>query len=46
MSPYLRCDGDPNELASAATQRFARRYGYWRPVIAEMVEKYLAMSVP
>jgi len=35
----LRCDGEPNELASAAT---SGSHGYWRPIIAEVVEKYLA----
>ncbi len=26
-------------------QRFAHRYGYWRPAIAEVVEKYLARGI-
>ncbi len=26
-------------------ERFAHRYGYWRPVIAEVVEKYLACGI-
>ncbi len=35
-------------LESSSTvydERFAHRYGYWRPVIAEVVEKYLACGI-
>ncbi len=38
----LRCDGEPNEWASAAT---SGSHGYRRPVIAEVVEKYLACGI-
>ena len=30
------------DFATLYDERFAHRYGYWRPVIAEVVEKYLA----
>ncbi len=30
------------EFSTVYDDRFARQYGYWRPVITEVVEKYLA----
>ena len=33
------------EFATVYDERFAHRYGYWRPVIAEVVEKYLACGI-
>jgi hypothetical protein len=42
MSPYLRCDGSPKRVGKRSDERFAHRYGYRRPAIAEVVEEYLA----
>ena len=33
------------EFSTVYDERFAHRYGYWRPVIAEVVEKYLACGI-
>ncbi len=33
------------EFSTVYDDRFARQYGYWRPVIAEVVEKYLACGI-
>ncbi len=33
------------EFSMVYDERFAHRYGYWRPVIAEVVEKYLACGI-
>ncbi len=35
----------PREFSTVYDERFAHRYGYWRPVIAEVVEKYLACGI-
>jgi hypothetical protein len=33
------------EFATVYDERFARRWGYWRPVVARVVEKYLACGI-
>lgn len=33
------------EFSTVYDERFAHRYGYWRPVVAEVVEKYLACGI-
>lgn len=42
-SPLYRLIENHFEVfATVYDERFARRWGYWRPVVARMVEKYLA----
>ncbi len=38
--------GPGARFATVYDERFAHRYGYWRPVIAEVVEKYLSCGTP
>jgi hypothetical protein len=33
------------EFTTVYDERFARRWGYWRPVVAEVVEKFLACGI-
>ncbi len=33
------------EFSTVYDERFAHRYGYWRPIIDEVVEKYLACGI-
>jgi len=33
------------EFTTVYDERFARRRGYWRPFVAEVVEKYLACGI-
>ena len=33
------------EFATVYDERFARRWGYWRPVVAQVVEKYVACGI-
>ncbi|NIM52354.1 MAG: IS91 family transposase, partial [Gemmatimonadales bacterium] len=33
------------EFSTVYDERFAHRYGYWRPVVAEVVEKFLACGI-
>ena len=42
---YRRLEDHFAEFSTVYDERFAHRYGYWRPVIAEVVEKYLACGI-
>ena len=42
---YRLLDDRFAELTRVYGERFVHRYGYWRPVIAEAVEKYLACGI-
>jgi hypothetical protein len=45
-SPLYRLIEDHfEEFATVYDERFARRWGYWRPVVARVVEKYLACGI-
>ena len=45
-SPLYRLIEDHFEqFATVYDERFARRWGYWRPVVARVVEKYLACGI-
>lgn len=39
---YRLIENHFEEFATVYDERFARRWGYWRPVVARVVEKYLA----
>ncbi len=45
-SPLYRLIEDYfQEFTTVYDDRFARRWGYWRPVVAQVVEKYLACGI-
>jgi hypothetical protein len=45
-SPLYRLIEDHfEEFATVYDERFARRWGYWRPVVTRVVEKYLACGI-
>lgn len=45
-SPLYRLINDHfQEFTTVYDERFQRRWGYWRPVVAEVVEKFLACGI-
>jgi len=41
-SPFYQCIADHfEEFAQVYDDRYEREYGFWRPVIAEVIEKFL-----
>jgi hypothetical protein len=42
---YRLLEGHFQAFSTVYDERFAHRFGYWRPVVAEVVEKFLACGI-
>ena len=42
---YRLIDDHFQEFTTVYDERFSRRWGYWRPVVSEVVEKFLACGI-
>jgi hypothetical protein len=42
---YRLLEGHFDAFCTVYDERFSRRWGYWRPVVAEVVEKFLACGI-